>query len=194
MTVPRRRMRRRLREYRNRLSKRVIRDRNYSKEIFDRFQFRLPTITYIMNNIEHSINHNSKKNYALPPVLKLLTCLRFLTTGAYYRLVWDSIWISETTTGRCCRSVCDAIISNLLTNTITFPKDNLARHTKQQFLKVAGIKKSFYCENFFNFIYVVLSTTKIKLLQNTILDDHALKINIIYPHISNGRIQVVSQG
>ena len=194
MTVPRRRMRRRLREYRNRVSKRVIRDRNYSEEIFDRFQFRLPTITYIMNNIEHSINHNSKKNYALPPVLKLLTCLRFLTTGAYYRLVWDSIGISETTTGRCCRSVCDAIISNLLTNTITFPKDNLARITKQQFLKVAGIKTSFYCENFFNFIYVVLSTTKIKLLQNTILDDHALKINIIYPHISNGRIQVVSQG
>ena len=115
---------------------------NYSEEdIFNRFRFRLPTIMYIMNTIEHSINHNSKKNCALPPVLQLLTCLRFLATGAFHRLVGDSIGISETTTGRCCRSVCDAIISNLLANTITFPKDNLARHTKQQFLKVAGIKK-----------------------------------------------------
>ena len=124
----RRRMRRRLRENRNIVSKKVIRDRmnpleNYSEEdIFNRFRFRLPTIMYIMNTIEHSINHNSKKNCALPPVLQLLTCLRFLATGAFHRLVGDSIGISETTTGRCCRSVI---------NTITFPKDNLARHTKQ---------------------------------------------------------------
>ena len=137
MAVRRRRMRRRLRENRNIVSKKVIRDRmnpleNYSEEdIFNRCRFRLPTIMYIMNTIEHSINHNSKKNCALPPVLQLLTCLRFLATGAFHRLVGDSIGISETTTGRCCRSVCDAIISNLLANTITFPKDNLARHTKQ---------------------------------------------------------------
>ena len=172
MAVRRRRMRRRLRENRNRVSKRVIRDRmnpleNYSEEeIFDRFRFRLPTITFIMNNIEHSINHNSKKNCALPPVLQLLTCLRFLATGAFHRLVGDSIGISETTTGRCCRSVCDGIISNLLANTFTFPKDNLSRHTKHQFLKVAGIKtsffsisitlyflppKSYYCKMLYNF-------------------------------------------
>ena len=140
MAVRRRHMRRRLRENRNRVSKRVICNRmnpleNYSEgEIFDRFRYRLPTIMYIMNNIEHSINHNSKKNCALTPDLQFLTCLRFLATGALHRLFGDSIGISETTTGRCCRSVCDAVFSNLLANTITFPMDNLARHTKQQFL------------------------------------------------------------
>ena len=128
MAVRRRRMRRRLRENRNIVSKKVIRDRmnpleNYSEEdIFNRFRFRLPTIMYIMNTIEHSINHNSKKNCALPPVLQLLTCLRFLATGAFHRLVGDSIGISETTTGKCCRSVCDAIISNLLQIPSLFPR------------------------------------------------------------------------
>ena len=109
-----------------------------------------------------------------------LNLSEFLATGAFHRLVGDSIGISEMTIGRCCRSVCDGIISNLLANTFTFPKDNLSRHTKHQFLKVAGIKTFFYCEFFFNFVYFVLTTTKIKLLQKTILDDHALKINIIY--------------
>lgn len=148
MAVHRRHMRRRRRQMLDevKISRRVIRDRlnpleEYSDdEIFDRYRFRPATIQYILDSIAPSIVHNTAKNCALPPTLQLLTCLRFLATGAYHRLVGDSIGVSETTTGRCCRSVTDSIITNLLKNSITFPTGNCAREIKQQFLAVAGIK------------------------------------------------------
>lgn len=146
MAARRRRMRRRRQKNRQRVSKRIIRDRmnpleHYSAdEIFDRYRFRPPTIIYIMGKIMQTLTHNTSKNSALPPILQFLTCLRFLATGAFHRLIGDSIGVSESTTGRCCRSVCDAIIVNMLTDSITFPKGNKARQTKQQFLKVAGMK------------------------------------------------------
>lgn len=93
------------------ISRRVIRDRinllkNYSgDEIFDRFRFYPQTIHFIMDKIAPTLTHNTTKNCTLPPVLQLLTCLRFLATGAFYRLVGDSIVVSETTTGRCCHAV-----------------------------------------------------------------------------------------
>lgn len=150
MAAHRRQLRRRRRQLLNYpvFSKRVIRDRmnpleNYSgDEIFDRFRFRPQTVYFIMERIAPTLTHNTTKNFALPPVLQLLTCLRFLATGAFHRLVGDSIGVSETTTGRCCHAVCDAIVHNMLAESIVFPKDNHARETKQQFLKVAGIKNT----------------------------------------------------
>ncbi|XP_062588274.1 putative nuclease HARBI1 [Saccostrea cucullata] len=152
MAAHRRHKRRRRRQMRRirRISKRVIRDRMnpleiYSEdEIFDRYRFRTPTILYILDKISPAIMHNTTKNSALPPILQILTCLRFLATGAFHRLVGDSIGVSETTTGRCCRSVCDAIV-HLLADCITFPKGNRARETKQQFLKIAGFPNVLGC-------------------------------------------------
>lgn len=153
MAVHRRHMRRRRRQMLDevKISRRVIRDRlnpleEYSDdEIFDRYRFRPATIQYILDSIAPSIVHNTAKNCALPPTLQLLTCLRFLATGAYHRLVGDSIGVSETTTGRCCRSVTDSIITNLLKNSITFPTGNCAREIKQQFLAVAGFPNVLGC-------------------------------------------------
>lgn len=113
MAAHRRQLRRHRRQLLNNpiISRRVIRDlmnplENYSgDEIFDRLRFCPQTIHFIMDKIAPTLTHNTTKNCTLPPVLQLLTCLRFLATGALYRLVGDSIVVSETTTGRCCHAV-----------------------------------------------------------------------------------------
>lgn len=113
MVAHRRQLRRRCRQLLNNpaISRRVIQNRmnpleNYSwDDIFDRLRVCPHTIHFIMDIIASTLAHNTTKNCYFPAVLQLLTCLRFLATGAFYRLVGDSIVVSETTTGRCCHAV-----------------------------------------------------------------------------------------
>ena len=50
---------------------------------------------------------DSSQNNALTPLLQLFVCLRFFATGAFHKLIGDSIHISECTFGRYCKSVTD---------------------------------------------------------------------------------------
>ncbi|XP_061182280.1 putative nuclease HARBI1 [Saccostrea echinata] len=86
----------------------------------------------------------STKNNALPPLLQLLACLRFFATGAYHKLIGDSMHVSESTVGRCCRSVTDAILG-IRWHFISFPRDDKARQTKQEFIKIAGFPNALGC-------------------------------------------------
>ena len=66
---------------------------NYSEEdIFNRFRFRLPTIMYIMNTIEHSINHNSKKNCALPPNFATVNLSEVSGYWSFSQTSWGQHW------------------------------------------------------------------------------------------------------
>ncbi|XP_061190084.1 putative nuclease HARBI1 [Saccostrea echinata] len=141
----RRRRRRKYRRFllrRERPERRVVKDRlnpmevYTDDELYERFRFRRPTIVYLMTLIEHKLI-NTTKNQALPPLLQLLVCLRFLATGAFHKLIEDSVNVSECTVSRCCRSVTQAI-NDIRQNFIMFPRDQTARQTKQEFLKIAG--------------------------------------------------------
>ncbi|XP_061172373.1 putative nuclease HARBI1 [Saccostrea echinata] len=96
-----------------------------------------------MTLIEHKLI-NTTKNQALPPLLQLLVCLRFLATGAFHKLIGDSVNVSECTVGRCCRSVTQAI-NDIRQDFIMFPRDQTARQTKQEFLKIAGFPNVLGC-------------------------------------------------
>ncbi|XP_061170889.1 putative nuclease HARBI1 [Saccostrea echinata] len=145
----RRRRRRRYNLLRNRPSKRVIRDRlnplemYNDDEIFERYRFRRATVLYLLDMIGRNLLQSTKNN-ALPPLLQLLACLRFFATGAYHKLIGDSMHVSESTVGRCCRSVTDAILG-IRWHFISFPRDEKARQTKQEFIKIAGFPNALGC-------------------------------------------------
>lgn len=109
----RRRRRRRLQRYWNTPSKRVIRDRLNSleaytdDELFERYRFRQEV--YLLNLIGGTLLESTRNN-ALPPMLQLFVCLRFFATGAYHKLIGDSLNVSESTADRCCRSITEAIL------------------------------------------------------------------------------------
>lgn len=98
--------RRRLQRYWNRPSKRVIRDRlnpleaYTDDELFERYRFRQASVVYLLNSIGGTLLESTRNN-ALPPMLQLFVCLRFFATGAFHKLIGDSLNISESTVGRC---------------------------------------------------------------------------------------------
>ena len=138
----RRRQRRRVR-FRRMPSKRVIRDRlnplevYTDDELFERYRFRRATIVFLLDMIGRDLLDSSRNN-ALPPMLQLFVCLRFFATGAFHKLIGDSMHISECTVGRCCKSVTEALL-RIRKLFIAFPKDDKARTTKQEFIKIAGM-------------------------------------------------------
>ena len=129
--------------FRRMTSKRVIRARlnplevYTDDELFERYRFRRATIVFLLDMVGRDLLDSSRNN-ALPPMLQLFVCLRFFATGAFHKLIGDSMHISECTVGRCCKSVTEALlrIRNLF---IAFPKDDKARTTKQEFIKIAGM-------------------------------------------------------
>ena len=95
MAERRRRRRRynRLRQrYRNRPSKRIIRDRlnpleNYTNDaLFEGYRFRQATIVYLSGMIGRNLL-DSTKNKALPPMLQIFAYRRVFATGAYHKLI-----------------------------------------------------------------------------------------------------------
>lgn len=139
MAEGRRRIRRIL--LRRQRPQRVVKDRlnpleiYTDDELYERFRFRRPTIHYLLGLLVDTIVHKNM-NQALPPVLQLLICLRFFATGAFHKLIGDSVNGSECTVGRCCRAMTDAI-NSLRHDFIFFPRDERARQTKQEFFIIA---------------------------------------------------------
>nr|XP_022323499.1 uncharacterized protein LOC111124687 [Crassostrea virginica] len=140
MAARRRRCQRRRGRFRRMPSKRVIRDRlnplEVYTELFERYRFRRATIVFLLDMIGWDLLDSSRNN-ALPPLLQLFVCLRFFATGAFHKLIGDSMQISECTVGRCCKSVTEALL-RIRKLFIAFPKDDRARTTKQEFIKIAG--------------------------------------------------------
>ncbi|CAC5419272.1 unnamed protein product [Mytilus coruscus] len=137
---------RRLRTHRRRRNlprPRVFRDRLNplesldDEELFDKYRFRRPTITFILNGIHHFLHRETRRNFALSPVIQLLLFLRFVATGTHLSLVGESLCISESATGRACRDVCQAIIT-VFRNVICFPVGEKAIQVMEGFRRIAG--------------------------------------------------------
>lgn len=140
-----RRMRNRNRRQRNLPRPRVFRDRLNplesmdDNELFERYRFRRPTITFILNGIHHFLERETRRNFALSPVIQLLLFLRFVATGTHLSLVGDSLNVSESATGRACRDVCQAIIT-VFQHVISFPVGEKAIQVMEGFRRIAGKK------------------------------------------------------
>lgn len=106
-------------------------------EVFARYRFRPPTILFIVGLVAESVRKVTKRNCSLPPLYEVLCALRFFATGAFQIVIGDTLNVSQTTAGRCCRRVARALVERV-GEVIRFPRGPDAISTKQLFYQVAG--------------------------------------------------------
>lgn len=95
---------------------RVFKDRNNpleelpADEVFRKYRFRPDTILFIVAMFFEDLVHPTLRNSPLPTLLKVLAALRFVATGSIYNLVWESLGVTKSTTGRAARHVCHLLV------------------------------------------------------------------------------------
>ncbi|XP_061186817.1 putative nuclease HARBI1 [Saccostrea echinata] len=119
--------------------------RGLYNELFECLRFRQASVipVFLLDLIAGNLIESTRNN-TIPPLLQLFVGLRFSATGAYHKLTGDSMNVSKSTVGKCCRSVTNAILR--VRQQFSFPRDELAmksRKTKQEFIKIAGIPNTF---------------------------------------------------
>ena len=126
-------------------------------EVFRRYRFLPDTIMYTFREINPiDIVRTTNRNLPLPPLLQLLVCLRFLTTGAKRLLVGDSSNLSRSAAGRCIRDVTLKIVQ-VSRGHIKFPIGRGAEERKSSRLK---------CGSMFTLCDVTFSLNKDFLIHN----------------------------
>ena len=89
---------------------RLFRDRTNPLEelpaeaVFDRFWFSPATIMFIMTIVGEAASQTTR-NCPLPPLMKLLVCLRYLASGTFHINVGDSLGISRPVAGLAIRNM-----------------------------------------------------------------------------------------
>ena len=104
-------------------------------EVIERYRFRPCSIMFIIGLID--VATVTARSFALPPLLKLLVCLRFLATSSLHLVMADTVHISRQTAGRCIRDVANKI-AGLRAQFIRFPRGEDAVKTKRDFAKITG--------------------------------------------------------
>ncbi|XP_033755687.1 putative nuclease HARBI1 [Pecten maximus] len=126
----RRRMRRDCRRFRPRFRLNSFCDREYR----ERYRFSFQSILFILNLIRPKLETATTRSKAISPILQLLVALRFYATGSFFRLIGDSVGLSEASVCRCVHKV-SAAIARLARRFITFTDDV---NTKQHFYKLSS--------------------------------------------------------
>ena len=107
------------------------------EEVFSRYRFRPDTNLFITSLIVEPLQR-SFRNHGLSPLLSVLTCLRFLATGCFYREVGDLMGIDACTVGRAVHQVC-RLLFDLKRRFVRFPTGLEALRTKAVFASIAGV-------------------------------------------------------
>lgn len=123
------------------------RERNFKKRINfgpddfrQRFRLSRTQADMLINSIGDLLGSHTRRNHALSPEQKILTALRFLATGGFYKLNGDAHGVSDSTICRSVRSVVEAINQRLFDELIRWPRDNAARNAiAQGFFGIAGM-------------------------------------------------------
>ena len=133
--------RRRIRQL-NARRPRLFRDRGNPLEelpaeaVFERFRFSPATIMFIMT-IVGEVASQTMRNCPLPPLMKLLVCLRYLASGTFHINVGDSLGISWQAAGLAIRNMTKRI-GALAGRYIRFPTGQQCMRVKDDFAAVAG--------------------------------------------------------
>ena len=107
-----------------------------------RFRLTRPQVDIILNEIGDLLQTATQRNYALTPTEQLLTTLRFLATGAFYRLNGDGHGVSESSVCRCVHRVVGAVNQRLYDRIIRWPENEADRQAiPQQFFAIAGMPR-----------------------------------------------------
>ena len=110
------------------------------EEVRVRYRLRPDTIMHILGMIGDELEHPTQRNMALPPLLQLTVCLRFLASGSFLVVVGDTLpRVSKATVCRCVQRVTN-LLSRRLNQHVKFPQTDEERdNTKREFYAIAGI-------------------------------------------------------
>ena len=128
--VLRRRRARRARLFRQRTRVDDFRDEDF----FCRFRFERATVLFLIDLLSPFIAPLSMRSHAISASVQVMAALRYYASGAHYRLVGDSLGISEASVSRSVRRVSD-ILCTMTPRYIRFPSQQAV---KQAFYRVAG--------------------------------------------------------
>lgn len=89
------------------------------------FRFRLTSSQFeeVLSVIKPIVEYDSGRSAAMSAHEQLLITLRFLATGAFYRLIGDSHGISKSSVCRCVQRCVTAINDSLFHSQVQFPED-----------------------------------------------------------------------
>ncbi|XP_060592355.1 putative nuclease HARBI1 [Ruditapes philippinarum] len=126
---------------RRRRDKRVFRKRFSLDDMDDgelrkRYRFSKASILYIFAIVERFLSRSTRRSQSVPPMLQLLTALRFFATGSFMRLVGDSTGLSESSVSRCVITVAKALVS-AAKEFIHMPSASQTRVTKEKFYRIS---------------------------------------------------------
>lgn len=107
------------------------------REFRERYRFLLINIQFILNLIRPSLITMTRRSKAVSPLLQLLVALRYFATGSFFRLIGDSVGLSEATVSRCVHRVATALCG-IGRRYISFPTDWQLLKTKQEFYNLSS--------------------------------------------------------
>ena len=134
--------RRRIRQLNNVRGPRLFRDRTNALEelpaeaVFERFRFSPATIMFLMTIVGEAASQ-TLRNCPLPPLIRLLVCLRYLVSGTIHINVGDSLGISRQAAGLAIRNMAKRIAA-LAGRYIRFPTGQHSMRVKDDFAAIAG--------------------------------------------------------
>jgi hypothetical protein len=106
-------------------------------ELRKRYRFSKASILYILAIVERFLIRSTRRSQSVPPMLQLLTALRFFATGSFMRLVGDSTGLSESSVSRCVIRVAKALVS-AAKDFIRMPSASQTRITKEKFYRISS--------------------------------------------------------
>ena len=117
-------------------------------ECFQRFRFRPDSIRFLVDLLNRKIQPSTARTRAISTELQVLLSLRYFATGGVFRLIGDSVGISESVVSRTAHRVAQAL-AEMAPTYIKMPQDTTK--AKADFFSIAGsidfqkFSAAYYC-------------------------------------------------
>ncbi|XP_064631643.1 putative nuclease HARBI1 [Lineus longissimus] len=108
-----------------------------AKGVKDRYRFLPDTIMVFVEVFGTKLTRPTDRGHALPVILQICVCLRFLACGSFQIMVGDGDGQSKSSVCRIVKATMNEIIK-YMSEIIKFPRGDEATETKKRFFAVAG--------------------------------------------------------
>jgi len=134
----------------NRLPLRRLRDRKNPLELYNPVQFKVryhmhkETASFVASLISEKLSAPRRRGVYIPPVIQVLTVLRFYATGDFQMTHADLHNFSQPTISKLVRRVSTAI-ARLRSRFVKFPNFEDAERTRRAFYEIASFPGKKHC-------------------------------------------------
>ena len=102
-----------------------------------RFRFDRGTILQITQLLQDDLESSTFRNKAIPPLIKVLTSLRFFASGSFQIIIADTFNVNQATVSRVVHSVCNALVRRSH-RFIKFPTAQGIEENKRKFYDIGN--------------------------------------------------------